>query len=652
MKKTLLAILIALAIQTNAQQLDMEWLPNPVLHKIANEKFLKESAIIIKEDVQLEVSVPKGSDVSMTRKIHKIVRVNDEKGIEMFNKVKIGYNPDFPIYMIKARTITPAGKVIELKTDAFKEVKDEDGSMNKIFALEGVEKGAEIEYVYHMKQRYAAYGTYTLQDVIPTLENQFEFVAPKHLIYEMKGYNNVQVGKDTMMNDKNCIMASSKNLEGIEEEKYATYYPHFARVEYTLAYNVDGKGKGIRVYTWDDIAKNINTNFTTFTEKELKSGKKLLDDKEYKKCSNTLEKVQWIEQFIKTSFVQQEYVPDENASNIDFILKNKVTDEFGFKRLFALLFKVENIDYELGFTTDRFRKAFDYNFLNLENIKECYMYFPDLKQYLAPNEVFYRMPFIPSNWCGNASMFVKVLKLGDVSTASAENRKLPEMSAEKSYHNHDVEVSFNTTMDTSIIKLKNDFAGYNELDVLPICVFLENEKREDAVKEIIRLSEKDEKIENIKYVNNDYKSFQLGKPLQISADIYATNNIEKAGNKYLYKIGDLIGRQAEMYQEKERKFDLEIPNAHQYTRKLKVHIPEGYKVNNADKLKMKVVSMNNGKESCSFTSDYTINGNILEVNCFEIYHTSFSPISEYETYKKVINAAADFNKIVIVFEKL
>ena len=122
-------------------------------------------------------------------------------------------------------------------------------------------------------------------------------------------------------------------------------------------------------------------------------------------------------------------------------------------------------------------------------------------------------------------------------------------------------------------------------------------------------------------------------------------------NKYLFKIGELIGRQAEMYQEKPRKFDLEIPNPHQYTRTIQVEIPAGYKVSNLDKLNMSFIAMNNGKESCKFVSSYSLEGNILKVNCFEVYHENYTPMAAYPEYVKVINAAADFNKIVLVLEK-
>ena len=651
MKQILFISLFLLSFGAQSQVLNMDWAGEPQLHKIENEKFLKESAIIILEDIQMEVVIGK-EDVTLNRRVHKIVRVNDEKGIEMYNKVKIGYNPNSPILMVKARTITPQGKVIELKPDAFKDVKNDEGGMEKIFALEGVEKGSEIEYVFQVNQRYRDYGTITLQDAIPTVLNRFELVAPEALVFEIKGYNGVVVSKDTVVNGKNCIVASASNLEGLEEEKYATYFPHFARAEYVLAYNLANKGKGIRVYSWDDLSKNIHNNFTSFDDKDKKAGKKLLDQGEYKKCNTPQEKIEWIEHFVKTNFIQQEYVPDDKSNTIEFILKNKVTEEFGIQRLFGLLFSIENIPFEIGYTTSRFEKPFDYSMVNVENLKECYMYFPDIKTYMAVNQPLYRIPLFPATWESNTAMHVKVIKLGDIATASAEKRKLPSTTPDKNYHNHDVSVRFNPEMDTAHIEMINHFAGHNEVEVLPALVFLENEKREDAVKEMIRISEKDEKIENLKYENHDYRSLQQQKPLVIRSTMHTTNNIEKAGNKYLFKIGELIGRQAEMYQEKERKFDLEIPNQHQYTRVIKVTIPDGYKANNLDKLNMNFVAMNNGKESCKFTSTYKLEGNLLTVNCFEIYHENFTPMSAYPEYVKVINAAADFNKIVIVFEKL
>ena len=107
-----------------------------------------------------------------------------------------------------------------------------------------------------------------------------------------------------------------------------------------------------------------------------------------------------------------------------------------------------------------------------------------------------------------------------------------------------------------------------------------------------------------------------------------------------------------MYQEKERQFDIEIPEPHQYSRHLIIQIPAGYKATGLDNLKMNVVANENGKESCKFVSEYELKGNVLDIKIFEIYHDTFTSKSIYEPYRKVINAAADFNKISIVFEKI
>lgn len=171
---------------------------------------MKESAIVIKEVNQYEVSKDLSNRLVYTHRIHKIVKANDEKGIEMFNKIKIGYSETSPIILIKARTISPSGKVMELEANAFKDVKEENGNSTKIFALEGVEKGSEIEFVVYERRQFMPFGTEYLQDVVPVLENWFELITDKNLLFDIKGYNGAIVEKDTTINNKNSFLAHSK----------------------------------------------------------------------------------------------------------------------------------------------------------------------------------------------------------------------------------------------------------------------------------------------------------------------------------------------------------------------------------------------------------------------------------------------------------
>ena len=116
-------------------------------------------------------------------------------------------------------------------------------------------------------------------------------------------------------------------------------------------------------------------------------------------------------------------------------------------------------------------------------------------------------------------------------------------------------------------------------------------------------------------------------------------------------MGLVIGAQVEMYQDTARQFDVENTYNHGYKRILNIKIPEGYKITNLSDLNMDYSSSKDGKNTMEFTSKYEINGNNLMVTCNEYYDEISVPIERYEEFRTVINAAADFNKITLVFEE-
>src|SRR5690606_18360304 len=76
------------------------------------------------------------------------------------------------------------------------------------------------------------------------------------------------------------------------------------------------------------------------------------------------------------------------------------------------------------------------------------------------------------------------------------------------------------------------------------------------------------------------------KPYIVTIEGKAEDIISKAGNNYLVKIGSVIGRQMEMYAEKERQLPIEIDYPHFYTRKITLIIPDGYKIKNPEIINM------------------------------------------------------------------
>ena len=59
----------------------------------------------------------------------------------------------------------------------------------------------------------------------------------------------------------------------------------------------------------------------------------------------------------------------------------------------------------------------------------------------------------------------------------------------------------------------------------------------------------------------------------------------------------------------------------------------------------------NGIVSCKFHSEYKIEGNKIIITINEFYSQIHYPLSQFEQYRSVVNAAADFNKVAILLQK-
>jgi hypothetical protein len=627
------------------------WDDKPTLHKNIKAEWLKKSAIIIKEDIQKVFQLndsKKGIEVLYS--MHKIVRVNDTKGLEIFNKVQVSYSDKYKILNVQARVITPSGKVIELPQSAFKDQETEGQVAVKLFAFEGAEIGSELEYIYTMQMPFNEYGSYRMQDEFPTLSSSYEIVSLPMMKFEMKTYGDIKIVKDTLIDEKRYLSARVENLDGIEEEPMASYLAHFARMEFKLAYNLNSPE--VRLNTWNDAAKNIYNNYYIFSDKDKELIKEITENKELKALTDNEQKTIWIENYIKSRYFVHDGKLDEDADQIKSILKNKLTTEYGLKRLFTLVFLESKIKFEFGFTSNRFQKRFDYSFDNLDNLDNMLIYFPDTKKFLAPLEVLYRYPFFPAAWGLNDGLFVKVVSIGDYNNALPEKRYIDLPGFTANSHNHYVTLKFNTTMDTLMVNTRAEFKGLNAVPILPVFALQsDKEKMEEVVKQLIQLQEEGDKITDMKWENGKLETLNTDKPLIISGITHATTIIEKAGNKFIINIGAVIGRQSELYDTKKRQFEADMSEPHQLLRTIRFTIPDGYTVSNPNDSKLNFIAKDNSKEFAKFISDYKIEGNEMIINIEEIYYSPIVQLAYFEELRKVINAAADFNKVKLVLTK-
>jgi hypothetical protein len=637
---------------SNAQEFNYStknsWQEVPVMHTVSKE-FDSSSAIGILDDRKIEYKV-EGKEIYLYTTYHNIIHINDDKGIEMFNKVYVPMYPSAVITGLKARTILPNKKVIEVPKDKIKEI-EEDGRKYQLFAMEGVEKGAEVEYMYTTRRVPTYFGMELFaQSRIPYEKVNFLLSVPKHLKFDAKGFNGLKVSSDSVIVDQRIISAYDEKVPVIEDEKYAVRNPYLKRIEYKLSYNLSNAGD-VRMYTWKDFAKRVYGTYTTISSKDEKPLNNFMSQVKLAANDEAESKIRAIEDYVKSNINIDKGLIGDNAGEIESIVKRKSADNEGITRLFTGLFDKAGIDYQLVFVGRRDEFPIDEELENWNRIDETLFFFPATGKYIAPTVVELRYPFIPAYWAGTKGLFLKGTSLGNFKTAVGSFGEVKMEPFEKHAINMHINLKFDVTLDTLLINTKQVMVGYGATAYRPYYTFLPQDKQNDLNLEIVKSLAKGTDIKNIKIENALLTDYSDNKPFSISADVKGTELVEKAGSKVLLKIGEIIGQQVEMYQEKPRQLPIELDYPHVLQRTIVFEVPAGYQVKNLQDLNMAIEHKDAGELTMGFVSSYKVEGSKVIVDVLETYKKLTYPISQFEEFKKVINAAADFNKIVLVLEK-
>jgi hypothetical protein len=626
------------------------WKNNPELHKV-NPEFDSSGAVGILEERKIEcVFEGKDHNPVIYRIYHNIIKIKSDRGIEMFNKVYIPAYDGAEVSNIKARTILPNGQVINVDTSKVKET-EEDGDLYKIFAFEGVEKGVEVEYSFTIKRNFSAFGSEIFQnDLVPYQQENFILVAPPTLRFSAKGYNGFHVSNDSLIGDKRIIVGYDTDVKELENEKYAYRDKYLERVDYKISYNLDG-GSNERIYTWNEFAKKAYSYYTEYPQKEEKALDGFIAQINISKDSSDAAKILAIEDYVKTNINIDKKLIAGDADDLEYIIRTKNANNDGAIKLFAAIFAKENINYQFVFPGDRTGLGLDESIENWNRLNDVLFYFPQTQKYISPVSIELRYPYFPFEFAETKGLYITAIEIGDFKTVTSAFADVTMEPFASNAMNMEADVKFNDTNDTLLISSKQILKGYGAAQYRPIYVFLPKDKQDDADRDIIKNVANSTDVSNIKVENKALTDFFDNKPLIISGDIKSGDLIENAGTKILLKIGEVIGQQEEMYQEKPRQLPVEMPFAHMEDRVITLHIPDDYSAKNLDDINSNIIFKSNDGKGASFISTYNQNGNIVTININEEYHGIYYPISEFADFQKVINASADFNKVVLVLEK-
>lgn len=612
----------------------------------------EDNSIVLKYNYSIEYAL-EGDYLNGYILLHKKIRVLTDKGIEQNNKIYIGVGSGDVIIKQEARVISPNGEVISLGEDAIKEgVDEETNNKYKYFAFEGLEKGCDVEYFYLVRRQgysYRGRAIYLQGETTDKYNIDFTVITPSNLEFKFKSYNDLpEMVRDTTNEEKNVFSLHLDTLKKFTPQKSAFEAANMKYVLFKLDRN-NASGKS-GIISYGAVSQNIYDNYHLLEEK---SDKKLVS-KLIKKMNidqtSTESKVRSVENYLKTNFTAVQS-GDPLLSNISTMISNSAYNESGATLLFCVIYDQLKVKHELVVTCDRTKTPFDAEFESYNFLDRSFLYFPELGKYIEPIDNSYRLGYISPECMNTYGLFVKSVEVGDFVTGVGKIKKIQALASDRTTSKLYTNVVFDSEFDTPTYEVRKETFGYYAYLQSYYDFITEEDKQEKLTKSAIEYIDQEGEIEDLKVENKGGNNFGV-KPLVISANVNTDKFLEVAGMKYLFKVGELIGPQMELYQEEKRELPVQSDYNRAYHRELTFNIPEGYKIVNLEDINMDVTHKTKDKVDLAFVSTFKQEGNTIKVTIDEFYELMDMPKEEYESYQAVVNAAADFNKIVLIYEPI
>lgn len=577
---------------------------------------------------------------------HTLRQINNIAAVEQYNKLAFPIGRYQNLVNFKLRVIKNGEVVHSADKSSFKIV-EEEGSKYWLLAVENVSEGCYIETVLAFTDDLELTGTEYMQSNVPVRESMICLISPEKVHFSAKIYNSDLSLKDSLAYERRFLFGKINNLRGNKAVPYCLTDKYDVRMEYRLQ---EVEGGNYKPEKWADIAtKYFDNVFANFEDSE--SGiKKVVSQLKLEKMENVADKIFTIENFIKTNIQQVDNVntPDKAAE----VVKVKYGNWYAINRLYMFLFRMSGINFELYGTCKRENKSFDPDFESSNYFTNILFYFPDTKAFMDPAAQTVRTPIIDDQFLGQDAMRVKLTDIGGELRPVTTIKRIEVNKPEESTIREIYDITFNTNMDATTQTYYKSYGGFAHYGLKAAAYYLSEEDKEKTFKDMIRGDLESSTVSDLSFENADLAlRAQAEAPLVVKARIVGPDLLEYAGEKIIFKLGQTIGTQAELYHEEERNNPVDIEFLHYYERTITVNKPAGMKFTGLETINRDFQCLNpDGSSAALFRSSYKMEGDKLVVTISEHYTSLNLPVESYDSFSKVINAAADFNKVTILLE--
>ena len=570
----------------------------------------------------------------------KINRINNPLDNEIIiSKINVSEIVDVRAKIINQDTIISYG-FDEMK----KMINSDDSDENyNNYKLPNLDEGDIVEIMYTVKKDFNFNGNKIIEESYPILLSKFILIE-NNFKSNIKIYNsNNSFVSDIIFDGKKSKQIIFNNLNATANEQYSTPIANKIKISYQCYENRDDVSQ---IEYWGNLVQNVSELFfpKTVNEKaeeilrEIKNG--------YVKIPwNELKIANAIDEYIKNNFVISDE-DDPKLNDIEYILNNKISNDFSIIQVYSSLFKEANIEYEVAISCNRYFLKFDPELFDPNQLREFLIFLPNQEKYISPNRVEYRVSEAPEDLLGNYGIFIDK----DLDYYFSE---ITLFDQDFSQIKKNIEVNISRNLNKTKINESRLFSGYWAITNRNYIYLSENEKTDFLVDFFTVNGLDNKKVSNYNIKNFDISHNTYNTPLEITSTISTSDLIEeKEGLTYL-KIGKVIGLQSNLFDEKERINPIEInfPNSYDYN--IKVNIPRGYKIVDFSELnKSKEYISVDGNSTAKFLSKATVSGNVLNINIKEYYKELRYSKKRYQEFREVINAAAKFYESSVRIEKI
>lgn len=628
-----LSVIVSIPLYAqNDIKYNINWEKEPSLH-ILDSAQLKYSAVYIQDYRYVDFVTDYYLNTFYT--VHNIIKVNDEIGLQLFKEINM--TPKGNLVRLKVRVISPNGTVKEYKLEDLKVVYDANTGYQK-FALEGIEKGCEIEYIYAYKNGVITNSREYFQNKLPINKMRFELTPHNRLSYLIKTYNGLGSAK---LSEGKVVIVDS-NIDVYFNERISTRLSERKRIDYKLKKypNIDN------YFTWESIS---NRKLDFFKQS---SGKKKVSQflEQLNLDSLSLEeKLYKIEEVIKETITIKRSSHNVDR-NLGMVLKEKLADPSEIISLYFKCFEILDLELNLMFACQKNSAEIDMYFPHEMDVDEPVFYFPEINKYICPFHKYMRLGFPYYEISGSMALNIK-LNLAPLSNGyyyeDYEFRKLPLYSSDVNKVTTFNYVQLQENSKVLKIKHKGIYTGYKAF----VLRYMYNELEIDTANSVISGLEALE-VDKFTLSNGEMiHSKNPVMPVKINASLKTEELVNYTGNTMFLKVGKLIGKQVSLHDSKERLHDvvLDYPFKNNYS--IVVYLPENYNCINLDAIPNKIEVMQEDQRVMFFESAYELKGNQLIITMKENYNAFKFSKNYYEDYANVMNSAYNFSQLELIFEK-